>query len=218
MIDLRLLNYLEGFITEERKKRFLEVLKERTKQLTVAVEDVYQMHNASAVVRSCDIFGIQEAHIIESKYGKRLDKDIAMGSQKWVDVIRYKNTNECIETLKNKGYTIIATTPNNDSCFLDDFKIDGKTALFFGTEKKGLSEEVLNKADGFLKIPMTGFTESLNISVSAAIILHSLTSKLKKETDNWHLSEDEKLGKQIDWTKKSIRSIDDVLARYYKQR
>ena len=218
MIDLQLLNYLDGFITEARKKRFIEVLAERTKLLTVAIEDVYQMHNTSAVVRSCDIFGIQEAHIIESRYGKRLDKDIAMGSEKWVDIIRYRNTKECIAALRNQGYAIIATTPHNDSCLLDDFKIAGKTALFFGTERNGLSAEVFAAADGFLKIPMAGFTESLNISVSAAIILHTLTSKLKRETDDWQLSAEEKLVKQIDWTKKSIRSIDAILARYEQQK
>lgn len=216
MNDLALLNYLEEFITEERKIRFLEALQERTKFITVAIEDVYQMHNASAVVRSCDVFGIQEAHIIESKYGKRLDKDITMGSEKWVDVFRYKSTATCIDNLRNLGYKIIATTPHNDSCYLDDFEIEGKTALFFGTERKGLSEEVLEKADGFIKIPMVGFTESLNISVSAAIILQSLTTKLKKGNLNWSLTENENIEKQIDWTKKSIRSIEDVLARYYK--
>lgn len=216
MIDLELLDYLENFITPERKSRFLQVLQERTNMLTVAIEDVYQMHNTSAVVRSCDIFGIQEAHLIERRFGKRLDKDIAMGSQNWVDVHRYKSTTDCIISLKNKGYKIIATTPHENNCLLDDFVIEGKTALFFGTEKNGLSDEVLTKADGYLKIPMVGFTESLNISVSAAIILQVLTTKLKKQDINWQLSDEEQQEKQLDWTKKSIRSIDDVLARYYK--
>lgn len=218
MIDLELLDYLEGFITEERKERFKNVLEERTKRITVAIEDVYQMHNTSAVVRSCDVFGIQEAHLIESRFGKRLDAQIAMGSQKWVDVFRYQTTSDCIHQLKDQGYKIIATTPHNDSCLLNDFEIEGKTALFFGTEKGGLSKEVLDKADGFLKIPMVGFTESLNISVSAAIILQALTKKLKEDANNWQLTSEEKLMKQLDWTKKSIRSIDDVLARYYKEK
>ncbi len=218
MIDLELLDYLEGFITEERKERFKNVLEERTKRITVAIEDVYQMHNTSAVVRSCDVFGIQEAHLIESRFGKRLDAQIAMGSQKWVDVFRYQTTSDCIHQLKDQGYKIIATTPHNDSCLLNDFEIEGKTALFFGTEKGGLSKEVLDEADGFLKIPMVGFTESLNISVSAAIILQALTKKLKEDANNWQLTSEEKLMKQLDWTKKSIRSVDDVLARYYKEK
>ncbi|QXP53507.1 MULTISPECIES: RNA methyltransferase [unclassified Cellulophaga] len=214
MIDLKLLNYLEEFISEERKERFLQILEERTYKITVAIEDVFQMHNTSAVVRSCDIFGIQSAHLIERKYGDQLDVQIAMGAQKWVDIHRYESTSMCIDTLKKEGYKIIATTPHNDSCLLDDFEFDGKIALFFGTEKKGLSDEVLEKADGFLKIPMVGFTESLNISVSAAIILQSLTTKLKKERNDWQLSDDEKILKQIDWAKKSIKSIDGVLSRY----
>ncbi|QXP57885.1 RNA methyltransferase [Cellulophaga sp. HaHa_2_95] len=214
MIDLKLLNYLEEFISEERKERFLQILEERTYKITVAIEDVFQMHNTSAVVRSCDIFGIQSAHLIERKYGDQLDVQIAMGAQKWVDIHRYESTSICIDTLKKEGYKIIATTPHNDSCLLDDFEFDGKIALFFGTEKKGLSDEVLEKADGFLKIPMVGFTESLNISVSAAIILQSLTTKLKKERNDWQLSDDEKILKQIDWAKKSIKSIDGVLSRY----
>ena len=186
--------------------------------ITVAVEDVYQMHNTSAVVRSCDVFGIQEAHLIESRFGKRLDAQIAMGSQKWVDIFRYKTTTACITNLKENGYRVIATTPHDDSCLLNDFILEGKTALFFGTEKGGLSQEVLKNADGFLKIPMVGFTESLNISVSAAILLQALTKQLKSQSEDWQLTAEEKIIKQIDWTKKSIRSVEDVLARYYKEK
>jgi len=215
MVDLKLLDYLEGFITPERKARFLDILEERTNYITVAIEDVYQMHNTSAVVRSCDVFGVQQAHLIESKFGKRLDKDIAMGAQQWVDIKRYNTTTDCIDTLREQGYKIVATTPHRNNCSLTDFKIEGKTALFFGTERDGLSEEVLEKADSFLKIPMVGFTESLNISVSAAIILHTLTSQLRKESINWRLTEEEKLEKRLDWTKKSVRSLNDVLARFH---
>ncbi len=215
MVDQKLLDYLEGFITPERKARFLDILEERTNYITVAIEDVYQMHNTSAVVRSCDVFGVQQAHLIESKFGKRLDKDIAMGAQQWVDIYRYKTTTDCIDSLRQKGYKIVATTPHGDNCSLTNFKLDGKSALFFGTERDGLSNEVLEKADSFLKIPMVGFTESLNISVSAAIILHTLTSQLRKENINWRLTEDEKLEKRLDWTKKSVRSLNDVLARFY---
>lgn len=217
MMDEQLLSYLEEFITPERKAKFLKILEKRTNLITVAIEDVYQMHNTSAVVRSCDIFGIQKVHLIESRYGKKLDSEIAMGAQKWVDVHRYNNTTDCLEHLKNQGYQIIATTPHNDSCLLDEFKLTGKTALFFGTERNGLSEEVMKKADGYLKIPMVGFTESLNISVSAAIILQRLTNDLRISQLPWKLTELEKKEKLLDWTKKSIRSIDDILERYSKR-
>ncbi|MCM4169178.1 tRNA (guanosine(18)-2'-O)-methyltransferase [Arenibacter antarcticus] len=215
MKDNQLLTYLEGFITLERKQRFLEILEERTKYITVAVEDVYQMHNMSAVIRSCDIFGIQEAHLIENRFGKRLDKSITMGSQQWVDTKRYNNTADCITALRQDGYSIVATTPHENGVLLPDFEFNGKTALFFGTERNGLSSEVMENADSFLTIPMVGFTESLNISVAAAIILHNLTNLLKKTDLNWRLTEDEKMERRLDWTKKSVRSIDDVLARYY---
>jgi len=214
MIDMELLNYLEGFISENRKERFTEILSQRTNFITVAVEDVYQMHNTSAVVRSCESFGVQTAHLIEGKYGKRLDEEIAMGAQKWVDIERYQNSETAIETLRNNGYKIVATSPHADSSLLQDFKLDGKTALFFGTEKKGLSEYVLDNSDAFLKIPMVGFTESLNISVSAAIILQQLTTQLKTSNIDWKLTETEMLERRLDWTKKSIKSIDDILERY----
>ncbi|ALM07349.1 rRNA methyltransferase [Sediminicola sp. YIK13] len=218
MMDEQLLSYLEEFITPERKAKFIKILEQRTNYLTVAVEDVYQMHNTSAVVRSCDIFGVQGVHLIGSRYGQSLDSEIAMGAQKWVDVHRYNNTKDCLSILKNKGYKIIATTPHNDSCFLDEFTLTGKTALFFGTERDGLSEEVMKNADGFLKIPMVGFTESLNISVSAAIILQQLTSNLRNGELPWQLTEEEKMEKMLDWTKKSIKSIDDILERYYSNK
>ena len=214
-MDLELLKYLEEFISLERKERFLEVLEKRTKYITVAIEDVFQKHNTSAVIRSCEIFGVQEAHVIEGRNAQILDKNIAMGAEKWVDVHSFNDTKSCIKKLKQDGYKIVATTPHKNDCLLDDYKIDGKIALFFGTERDGLSDEVMKEADEFLKIPMSGFTESLNISVSAAIILQNLTVKLKNNNLNWGLTEEEKLEKQIDWAKKSIKSIDDVLGRYY---
>ncbi|MFV1449451.1 RNA methyltransferase [Maribacter sp. HS] len=214
MIDMELLNYLEEFISENRKERFTEILSQRTNYITVAVEDVYQMHNTSAVVRSCESFGVQTAHLIEGKYGKRLDEEIAMGAQKWVDIKRYQNSKEAIDTLKNKGYKIVATSPHADSSLLQDFKLNGKTALFFGTEKNGLSDYVLENSDASLKIPMVGFTESLNISVSAAIILQHVTTQLKSSNIDWQLTEDELWERRLDWTKKSIKSIDEILERY----
>ncbi|MFT6369888.1 MAG: tRNA (guanosine-2'-O-)-methyltransferase [Maribacter sp.] len=214
MEETQLLTYLEGFISEERRKRFISVLNKRTKYITLALEDVFQMHNTSAVIRSCDVFGVQEVHFIQNRNASELDKNIAMGAQQWVDVHRHKNTMDCIKVLKNKGYQIIATTPHNDSVLLHDFKIKDKVALFFGTERDGLSSVALEQADGFLKIPMKGFTESLNISVAAAIILHNITDKLIQTDIPWQLTHSEKLIKRLEWTKKSIKSIDNILERY----
>ena len=213
-MNQELLTYLEHFITEERKERFLQVISARTNHFTVAMEDVFQMHNTSAVVRTCEVFGVQQAHSIEGRFGKRLDAKIAMGAQKWVDVFRYNDTQSCIDALRAQGYQIVATTPHKDAYFLNDFDISKKSAFFFGTEKEGLSEQVLSQADTYLKIPMVGFTESLNISVAVAIVLQQLTDKLRRSQLAWQLTDEERLSTLINWTKKSIRNVKDVLKRY----
>ncbi len=214
MFNNDLLIYLEGYLTEERKQRFLKVLQQRTKHITVAVEDVYQLHNTSAIIRSCDVFGVQDVHVIEDRFGKRLDKNIAMGAEQWVDVYRYQTTADCISRLKMDGYQIIATTPHNDSTLLPNFFPLEKSALFFGTEKEGLSEEVMQQADGLLKIPMVGFSESLNVSVSAAIIIQQLAQKVRDSDLNWHLTDIEVFEKRLDWTKKSIKDVEGIIKRY----
>ncbi|AWA30264.1 rRNA methyltransferase [Flavobacterium magnum] len=215
MADLAYLEYLEGFLTDNRKEKFLKILANRTNHFTIAIEDVYQLHNTSAVMRSCEVFGIQNLHVIEEKYGKRVDKQIALGAQKWVDISRHESVGECLAKVKSQGYKIIATTPHEDDCLMDDFDITQKSALFFGTEIHGLSEEVLRQADGFLKIPMVGFTESLNISVSAAIIIQNITERLRKSTVDWQLSAEELLEKRIDWSRNSIKDIKRIEARYF---
>ena len=217
MVDIAYLEYLENILTENRKERFLNVLKNRTRHFTVAVEDVFQMHNTSAVMRSCEVFGIQELHVIEQRFGKRIDKEIAMGAQKWVDINAFDSISGCLDNLQSRGYQIIATTPHEDDCLLEDFDISKPSALFFGTERDGLSEEILKRADGFLKIPMVGFTESLNISVSAAIIIQNLTNRLRNSDINWQLSEDEILVKRLAWAKNSIKDIKRIEQRYFEE-
>ena len=214
MADLALLQYLESYLTENRRERFKKVLAERTKHFTVATEDVYQLHNTSAVIRSCDIFGIQEVNIVEEVNSKRIDREIAMGAQKWVDLNRYHTTKACIEDLRSKGYQIVATSPHVDGYDLVDFDISQKSCFFFGRETEGLSQQVLDEADSFVKIPMFGFTESLNISVSAAIILQHVTSKMRKSDLNWQLSEAELIEKRFDWIKKTIKNYDAIVERY----
>ena len=217
MVDKKLVEYLETYLTENRIERFNKVLDNRTKHFTVATEDVYQLHNTSAVMRSCDVFGIQELHVIEEHNVKRIDREIAMGAQKWVDLVRHHSTKEAIKSIKSQGYQIVATTPHEEGCDLADFDITKKSCFFFGRETQGLSDEVLINADCFLKIPMVGFTESLNISVSAAIILQDVTQKLRVSNFEWQLSKTEKLQKRFDWCKKTIKSFDDILERYLIQ-
>ena len=218
MPDLDLLHHLESYLTERRMSRFQQVLSQRTKHFTVATEDVYQLHNTSAVIRSCDVFGIQEVHVVEEVNTKRIDREIAMGAQKWVDLYRYNSTKDCLKALRSKGYQIVATTPHEYDCELIDFDISDKSCFFFGRETEGLSQEVMDNADLFLKIPMVGFTESLNISVSAAIILQSVTSQLRRSTINWQLSADELIEKRFDWVKKTIKNYDAIVERYYSNK
>jgi len=217
MIEIKLIEHLESFLSKPRREKFMQVLSQRTRHFTVATEDVYQLHNTSAVMRSCDVFGIQDLHIIEEQNTKKIDREIAMGSQKWVDLHRHHSSKEAIESLKNKGYRIIATTPHKTNYDLDTFDISDKSCFFFGRETEGLSQEVINHADGFLKIPMYGFTESLNISVSAAIILQTATFRLRQSEIKWQLTKEEQLEKRLDWCKKTIKSHKKIIERFNNQ-
>jgi len=214
----KLITYLENFVSERRRNLFDTILSKRTKHITVVLEDLFEKHNISAVARSCDIFGIQDLHIIENKYSSYVSNHVAKGAQKWIDFHNYNkeehNTQICIDKLRANGYQIIATTPHTDSCILEDFDITKKTAFVFGVEKAGVSNLVINQADGLLKIPMVGFTESLNISVAAALILNSTTTKLRNSNINWQLSDKEKEKIKLDWMKKSIKSIDLIIERF----
>ncbi|PVW14744.1 TrmH family RNA methyltransferase [Marixanthomonas spongiae] len=214
-MDTQLFEYLQSYLTDRRKALFKEVLAKRTRHFTVVTEDVYQLHNTSAVMRTCDVFGIQDLHVVEEKLGKRVDREIAMGAQKWVSLNRYSSIENCMKNLKVQGYQLIATTPHNESTMLQDFDVSRKSAFFFGKESEGLSDAVLDQADGFLKIPMYGFTESLNISVSAAIILQDVVTRLKKSGLPWQLSEAEKREIEMDWTQKCIKSSEDIIKRYH---
>ena len=172
------------------------------------------MHNASAIVRSCDVFGIQEAHLIEGRYGKRIDKNIALGAEQWVDINSYSSSSDCVNSLREKGFKIVATVPSGKAISLEEYIIEQKTALFFGTEKEGLSDDMLNQADASIQIPMVGFSESLNVSVSAAIILQKISADLRKTELPWRLSEEQILLKRLDWARKTIKDSKKIIARY----
>ena len=211
-----LLTYLQSLLAPRRRDLFSQVLEERTRHFTVVTEDIYQMHNTSAVMRSCDVFGIQDLHVIEARFGKRVDKEIAMGAQKWVDIHRHSNTEDCLKQLRAQGYQIVATTPHY-GVPLDVFDVSRKSALLFGTEKKGLSPELMAQADVALTIPMYGFTESLNISVSAAIILNELVGRMRREEAPWALSPQERYDLECAWTVASIKDAPRIIERYNQE-
>jgi len=212
---------LHKFLKPQRIERFEEVLANRTKHFTVAVENIFQSHNASAVMRTCDCFGVQDLHVIANQNQYELSKDVAMGAEKWVDMHSYyekeNNTQDCIDALKSQGFQIVATTPHTNDVLLPEFDVTKKSAFFFGTEISGLSDIVLDQADAFVRIPMYGFTESYNISVSAALVLHDVVNRLKKSKVDWALSEQDLMDKRIDWAVKSLKSGPQVLEQLLKK-
>ncbi len=204
-----LITYLSGFITEERKKRFDEVIKNRTRYVTIGLEDIFQPHNASAVLRSCDCFGVQDVHIIENENKYTINPEVALGSYKWLTLNRYNkkgenNTLNCIQTLKQQDYAIAVTSPHKDSYTIENVPLNKKLALFFGTELQGMSEELEKNAEVFVKIPMMGFTESFNISVAAAISMYTLSNRLRKESVQWQIPEREKDEIILQWLRNTI--------------
>lgn len=189
--------------------------------LTIVLEDIFQPHNASAVLRSCDCFGIQDVHIIENSNKYLVNPDVALGSSKWLNLVQYNssehNTRNCLEQLKAKGYRIVATTPHEKGFALDELPMDQKTALVFGTEMRGLTNEALEMSDAFVKIPMYGFTESLNISVSAALCLYHLTEKLRRSQIQWQLDECEIIETKLAWARQVVKDASLIEARFLKE-
>lgn len=209
-----LLDYLLSFLTPQRKEKFLEVAGERTRHITVVLEDIYQPHNASAVLRSCDCFGIQDIHIIENRNRFDVNPDVAVGASKWLSLHKYRreedNTAACLGALKSKGYLLVATTPYTQQYSLETLPLDQPLALIYGTELKGLSKKAMSMSDLQVRIPMVGFTESYNISVSVALSLYALTRRLKQSTVNWELQRDEVNSLLLDWARLSVKSSEKL--------
>jgi tRNA (guanosine-2'-O-)-methyltransferase len=207
--------FLSSFITEHKRELIETVLARRTKFITVALEDIYQPQNASAVVRTADCFGIQDVHVIEGRNTYDPNPQVLQGSGKWVDIIKYEgegnNTASCFNKLRQQGYRIVGTAPHREGISLPDYKINQPIALVFGTEETGLSDYALEHVDDFLRIPMYGFTESFNLSVSAAICLYQLTSKLYMSKLNWGLSEETKTDLRLAWYKKIVRRAESLI-------
>jgi tRNA (guanosine-2'-O-)-methyltransferase len=221
-MNTELLEYLSAVVTPERLSLYDKVIENRTNYITVVLEDIFQPQNASAVLRTCDCFGIQNIHVIENRNQFQVDTEVAMGSSKWVTVNTYNkikdNSLKAVKKLKKDGYRIVATSPHSTDVDLPDFDISkGKLALVFGSELPGISEIINHHADEFLRIPMFGFTESFNISVSAAIILYQLTQKLHNSaTIDWHLTEEEKVELKIQWIKNSVKKSTLIEKRFWE--
>jgi tRNA (guanosine-2'-O-)-methyltransferase len=216
----KLYEYLCCFISEERRAKFERYIEWRTRYVTIAVEDIYQPHNISAVIRSAECFGIQDLHVIENTNKFSPNPEVSLGSNKWLTLHHYRagenNSLECIQALQKSGYRIVATTPHEKDKLISELDLaKGKVALFFGTELEGISKTVIDNADEFVKIPMFGFTESFNISVSTAICDYELTSRLRNSAIDWRLTEDEKTDILLEWARNSVQKHELLEKEYY---
>lgn len=203
------------YITEKRKEVFFNVLADRTKHIAVMLENIYQPHNASAVLRSCDAFGVQDVYVVEQQNNFNPNQEIAMGSAKWLSIKKTINPIETVyEKARNDGYKIIATSLQSDSYSLDAFDITQPSMLVFGNELQGLSHEATSLADETLNIRMFGFVESFNISVSVAIILSNIIPKLHDSNIDWKLSREEQQEILLEWLRKDIHRSNQIEQRY----
>lgn len=218
----QLLDLFFNIVSDHKKTLFLEIIEKRTRHITVVLEDIFQSQNASAVLRSADCFGIQDLHIIEKRNEYTINPDVALGSSKWLSLHKYSevdlnNTQFAFDHLREQGYQIVATTPHHDDVLLENLDISKKTALVFGTELGGLSDYAIEQADVHMKIPMYGFTESFNISVSAALCMHYLSEKLRKTQINWPLNEEEKLDVLLSWSRSVVKSAPQIEKKFLSQ-
>ncbi|MCR4659896.1 MAG: RNA methyltransferase [Bacteroidales bacterium] len=199
-------------MSDNRRQLFDRLATLRTRHVAVVLEDIYQAHNASAVLRSCDCFGVQDVHVVENRNAFNPADDVAVGSSKWVDYYRHNSIAEAYAALRARGYRIVATLPHENDTMITQFDISQPTALVFGTELTGLTQEAIAGADAYVKIPMYGFTESFNISVCAALSLFSLTERMRADSNiDWQLSDDEQLALKLHWAMQTIRDGEQVI-------
>ena len=212
---------LQELISTRRKARIEQILDRRTRFITVVLDNLYHPHNMSAVVRSCEAFGIQDIHAIEKENRFDPSHGIAMGAQRWITLRRHASSEECVRWLRSRGYMLLAADPPDKtgkakgkrSFMLEDLPLDqGPVALVFGKELDGLDPCLRNLCDGTVSIPMKGFIESLNVSVTAAICLYELRKRLDAmERSIWELSPEEKSRLRDEWYVRSVRHGPRVL-------
>jgi len=222
LMNKELVEFLGGFITEHKMGLFREKIGQRTRHLSVVVENLFQEHNISAVLRTADCFGVQDVHVIERGYQYRVNEEVALGASKWLNVKHYKdgenNTLDCYKALREQGYKIVATTPHKDDVNLEEYDFSQKTALVFGTELQGLSDEAIAHADAWLKVPMVGFTESLNISVCAAVCMHHATWKMRSSGNFPALSDEEQNTILHSWIRSVLKKPDLLEDEFFKRK
>lgn len=214
-VDQQVLDAFYNMISESKQERYDSIAANRTKYITVVMENLIKDHNASAVLRSCDCFGIQNLHAIEKNVRYAIQRDIAKGAGTWVDLHSHSEGENpsitCLKQLKEEGYQIVSTSPHTEMT-VREVPLDKPIALVFGTEVSGISKEVAAMSDYLVRLPMYGFTESFNVSVSAALALSRLRERLENSDYNWRLSEEDQVKLKIKWSTKIIRDGEDVEA------
>lgn len=208
MTEKDVLDQMYDLITPNKRHLFDKIAADRTRHLTIALENVYQDHNASAVLRTCDCFGVQDLYAIEKQFKYEVKRDIALGAGRWVDLHHFNEGEnpevDCINQLKQKGYKIVATSPHAEGKTIHNIDLSQPIALVFGTERRGISEEMTELADELVQIPMYGFTESFNVSVAAALSMNVIRERLEQSKLNWKISEEEQIQLKLDWCRKIL--------------
>ena len=211
--------FLRRFMGEERMATLQRALDGRTDYAAVCLENTFHPQNASAIMRTCEAFGIQNIHTIQEHCRFNPNVNIVRGTDKWIDMHSYGTTTEALTALKTAGYRIVATSPHAEDRTPDTFDVtSGPFVLVFGTEQEGISDEVRAAADEFIKIPMQGMVESLNVSVSAAVLLYTLSCRIRKEVADWQLSPHRSAVTQWKWYMESVRDSIAILEKYFEQR
>lgn len=207
---------LAEFMTAERYGVLRGSVAMRTRYMTVLAENIYHGQNAAALIRHCDAFGVQEMHTVETLCRFEPNPVIARGSERWVDVLRHASTAEAVAELRRRGYRIVATTPHREDATPETFDVTkGPFALVFGTEHAGISDEAIAAADEFLRIPMCGLVESLNVSASAAILIYQLSERVRRTVDGWRMTEAEQAELMERWMRRSVKDADAILQRRF---
>lgn len=208
---------LAAFMTAERFETLRRTAAMRSRYLTVLAENTFHPQNAAALVRHCEAFGVQEMHTVETLCKFTPNAAVVRGTDRWVDIRRHRSTADALAQLKAAGYRIVATTPHRESCTPDTFDVArGPFALVFGTEHAGISDEVIDGADEYLRIPMCGMVESLNVSASAAILIYMLSERMRQTVAEWRLTQKEQSEVLFRWMCRSVRNADEILGRLGK--
>lgn len=208
---------LSRHLTPQRLEKIMRVSADRTRYVTVVLENIFYTQNFSAVTRTCECLGIQDLYQIGTATQGRLNSDVAKGASCWTDIHRMTKLPiaEAVSQLKASGYRIVAAMPAPGASSLYDLDLSkGKIAVAMGNESEGTGDEVKALADEFMTIPMYGFTESFNVSVSAAIILSELMNRLRRSDIDWRLPPDELDELRYRWIRRCIKQGDKIEAEY----